>query len=1311
MSEQTSQELKQSSSAAAQGAKIAAKGAKRIKAAAKGAKRVKAASKGGSLFKLILSTPVGRAGLIILLLLLFVSAVLTGGVPATSFNSFTHVNENQDAVDTVATQNSDMDNLNSATMAEAEGINILGEVLSQEKAKALEEVKKACNDLSVNIKNPTKTISTEATLQMLDANFVTLGSDTYAAHAEGTYSEEEYDAGILLSAYSVSVDNLWGESEDTNMGDGVQGAIDWAVMIASDDSFMYGKSPAANHYGCYFCGNQQTKQKHAKRLGITRSYEKTYCCNTFITAAYVHGANDPYLSCRGGKGINNGANLKKVCGTKQYKNFEYLGHIAESSLRPGDVLVSEKHVKMYIGGGKQVESTGGHSKHPWSANTIRVCKFSYGKNYEVIRYIGGGAGAASGTGITGALKWAKTTADDNSYYYSSGYGKCHTCSGGKKAYVCTTFVKAAFAHGAGDAEMLKWCKNGSYGLVRDLHTAMKRSRNWKSLGVIPQKNMQPGDVLVYGNRHVEIYYGGGKQVGAHNSGLSKADQISVRNNYTSGLTDVMRYTGSGGTAGFTNEYDKRHVSGSIKKSDCKVVARIKGEGQVSCPQSFAYLGDNEYVVAYSNTVQGDTRQYLKKFRGSTCIKKKAVSLGHANGLTYNEKTGKLYSVRGYGSRLCKTFKAKDLSSAGTVKLPYGTSGIAYDAQTGKYYLSSGANLRVVNSNFKSEQTFKKKGAWRYAQDIGGGNGVIYSCVCTSKSGKNKICLYDAKSNGYCGEFKVNWPGCEIEGCAIDETGHLLILMNHRHSNTDFIYKTKEVMAQAAGSTYGGNNESYADEKKVDGEGIAKSKANSSSTGKHNENASRLGAVKMEENWRIDIREKLTEHLQGNDYYKIRIDTDEDGNEIVYDGVIDTNENAEGAVDEYQDNIHEDLIDVPDTDSGIKLPSDMAEDAAGSYEEFKNSNAASEIAGKTEEKKKSETPNLKRVSYLKIRLEKADIYNFAKSAFNVKKKDITEHYGKDATEIEALDGMTRSSLALLHGIDDFDADKFKEGVSAKYKISDETIGTYKITAYCNCKQEEKCKKNRRKLFGKTSLSTSLKRAPYATAAASKDIPIGSILYIKKLDKIVVVEEHLSGSNENTIAIFTGKNHENYTAQVKAMNSALKNGKSKVFLVTGITQGEAKNLAGGGIATGSWIWPVKSHNITSKYGYRICPYHGSEFHAAYDIAAASGTPVHAADGGTVTKAGYNGGFGYSVTISHSNGLTSMYNHMLAGSLKVSPGDAVSKGDVIGSVGSTGSSTGPHLDFRVTVNGKNVDPLTRYPGANASNPSSIDRYYPAN
>lgn len=1304
MSEKTSGELRQSTSAVVRGSKVAVKGVK----------KVNAASKGSSIIKIILSTPAGKAGFIAVILLFICAAIMTGGVPATSFNSFTHVNENQDAVDTVATQNSDMDNLNSATMAEAEGINILGEVLSQEKAKVMEEVQKACDDLKVNIKNPTKTISAEATLQMLDANFVALGSDTYAAHAEGTYSEEEYDAGILLSAYSVSVDNLWGESEDTNMGDGVQGAIDWAIMIANDDSFMYGKSPAANHYGCYFCGNQQTKQKHAKRLGITRSYEKTYCCNTFITAAYVHGAGDPYLSCRGGKGINNGADLKKVCGTKQYKNFEYLGHISESSLRPGDVLVSEKHVKMYIGGGKQVESTGGQSKHPWSANNIRVCKFTYGKNYKVIRYIGGGAGYASGSGITGALKWAKTIADDNSYYYSSGYGKCHTCSGGRKAYVCTTFVKAAYAHGAGDAEMLKWCKNGSYGYVRDLHTAMKRSKNWKSLGVISQKNMQPGDVLVYGNKHVEIYYGGGKQIGAHNSGLSKANQISVRNNYTSGLTDVMRYTGSGGTAGFTNEYSTKHVNGKIEKSDCKVVAKIKGEGQISCPQSFAYLGDNKYVVAYSNTVQGDTRQYLKKFRGSTCIAKKAVSLGHANGLTYNERTGKLYSVRGGGSRLCKTFKAENLKSTGSVNLPYGTSGIAYDAQTGKYYLSSGANLRVTNSNFRPEQNFKKKGAWRYAQDIGGGNGVIYSCVCTNKSGKNKICLYDAKSNGYCGEFKLNWPGCEIEGCAIDETGHLLILMNNRHSKVDYIYKTKEVIAQAAGSSYAGNNESYADEKKVDGEGIAKNKANSSSTFKHNENATRLGAVKMTENWRIDIREKFTKYLEGNDYYKLRIDTDEDGNEIVYDGVIDTNENNQEIVDEYKDHVHDEIIDVPDdsnTPGGIKLPDEAKENAKDQYDEFTSSNAAGEIDGKKAEKKKTETPNLKRVSYLKIRLEKADIYNFAKSAFNVKKKDITEHYGKGATEIEALDGMTRSSLALLHGIDDFEADKYTENLDAQYKISDQALGTYTITAYCNCKKEDSCKKNRRKLFGKANLPTSLKRAPYATAAASKDIPLGSILYIKKLDKIVVVEEHLKGDIENTVAIFTGKNHENFVTQTKAMKSALKNGKSKVHLVTGLTQGEAKNLASGGIATGSWIWPVRCHIISSKYGHRTCPFHGSEFHAAYDIAAASGTPVHAVDGGTVTKAGSNGGFGYSVTISHSKGLTSMYNHMLAGSLKVKPGDTVSKGDVIGQVGSTGSSTGPHLDFRVTVNGKNVDPLTRYPGANVSNPSSIDKYYPRN
>lgn len=168
--------------------------------------------------------------------------------------------------------------------------------------------------------------------------------------------------------------------------DGAQQAVDWAVKIANDDSFTYGQGKPAHNYGCYFCGNQGKKQAQAKKLGINKSYKKTYCCNPFVTAAYVHGAKDPYLSCS--KCINLLTSAKKNCGKGRYKNFEWLGHIPESELLPGDVILSKTHAKMYVGDGKQVEA----AKEGWGADTIRVCKLTYGSKWEVMRYIGGGGG-------------------------------------------------------------------------------------------------------------------------------------------------------------------------------------------------------------------------------------------------------------------------------------------------------------------------------------------------------------------------------------------------------------------------------------------------------------------------------------------------------------------------------------------------------------------------------------------------------------------------------------------------------------------------------------------------------------------------------------------------------------------------------------------------------------------------------------------------------------------------------------------------------------------------------------------------------
>lgn len=121
------------------------------------------------------------------------------------------------------------------------------------------------------------------------------------------------------------------------------------------------------------------------------------------------------------------------------------------------------------------------------------------------------------------------------------------------------------------------------------------------------------------------------------------------------------------------------------------------------------------------------------------------------------------------------------------------------------------------------------------------------------------------------------------------------------------------------------------------------------------------------------------------------------------------------------------------------------------------------------------------------------------------------------------------------------------------------------------------------------------------------------------------------------------------------------------------------------------------LGSEYGYRKAPTEGaSTFHEGNDIPAPMGTPVVAYKSGTVSYTGWdNSGGGNMVQIDHPDGTKSVYLHLQDGSFQVSPGDTVSQGQQIANVGSTGISTGPHLDFRIMVNGKYVDPKSYYPG----------------
>lgn len=132
----------------------------------------------------------------------------------------------------------------------------------------------------------------------------------------------------------------------------------------------------------------------------------------------------------------------------------------------------------------------------------------------------------------------------------------------------------------------------------------------------------------------------------------------------------------------------------------------------------------------------------------------------------------------------------------------------------------------------------------------------------------------------------------------------------------------------------------------------------------------------------------------------------------------------------------------------------------------------------------------------------------------------------------------------------------------------------------------------------------------------------------------------------------------------------------------------SYSGGG--GGSFIWPApSSYCITSLFGYRYHPITGVyKYHAGIDIGAGYGEYVVAASSGTVLSAYYDSGYGNFVTISHGDGYVTLYAHMSA--FAVSAGDYVSQGDVIGYVGSTGASTGPHCHFEVYYNDAIQDPL---------------------
>ena len=189
----------------------------------------------------------------------------------------------------------------------------------------------------------------------------------------------------------------------------------------------------------------------------------------------------------------------------------------------------------------------------------------------------------------------------------------------------------------------------------------------------------------------------------------------------------------------------------------------------------------------------------------------------------------------------------------------------------------------------------------------------------------------------------------------------------------------------------------------------------------------------------------------------------------------------------------------------------------------------------------------------------------------------------------------------------------------------------------------------------------------------------------------LEAQLSDKNKAMQSILSSEaqTQEAYKKMIEEEEAAVAEVKKKQ---AELAAAQAKSFIGG-----AWLWPLSGDHttITCVYGPRTHPVTGKKnsLHTGTDIRAASGTKIYASNGGKVVTSVYNSAYGNYVIIDHGGGYMTLYAHMKTRG--VSEGDTVNRGDVIGYVGSTGYSTGPHLHFEIIKDGKTYDPLTEFKG----------------
>ncbi|MEA2825642.1 MAG: hypothetical protein QOG43_81 [Actinomycetota bacterium] len=187
-----------------------------------------------------------------------------------------------------------------------------------------------------------------------------------------------------------------------------------------------------------------------------------------------------------------------------------------------------------------------------------------------------------------------------------------------------------------------------------------------------------------------------------------------------------------------------------------------------------------------------------------------------------------------------------------------------------------------------------------------------------------------------------------------------------------------------------------------------------------------------------------------------------------------------------------------------------------------------------------------------------------------------------------------------------------------------------------------------------------------------------------DRLAELQDALSQQNRLKSALDT--RIAEFTSEVDALSREEATLSALIRTRQIAAEADAEGDSVSGVSDSGLIWPADGP-ITSGFGMRW-----GAMHSGIDIGAGYGADIRAAEGGTVIMADYNGGYGNCVVIDHGGGFSTLYGHM--SNIEVSDGQTVGQGDLLGEVGSTGNSTGPHLHFETRVDGEAQNPMRYLP-----------------